>query len=104
MRDSQQDSQEQLLYVERVTGRALRTRKDMDRYFEFLNEIHPPRKSGPSLHEACLVAKRVVFVALVAFATFQYFAVDVVTEVLSIDKIRFMAPPAPVTATVATRT
>lgn len=32
-------------------------------------------------------------VALMAFAIFQYFAVDVVAEVLTIDRVKFLTPP-----------
>lgn len=93
MRDPDQQARDDLLYVERVTGHELRTREDVNRYLEFLEQVRPQRRPGESLHELCLVAKRVVFITLVAFATFQYFAVDVVREVMSIDKVRFLAPP-----------
>lgn len=99
MRDPELQAQEELLYVERVAGHALRTRQDMDRYFEYLQAVHPPHNSGASLQAACRVAKRLVFIALVAFATFQFFAVDVVSEVMTIDKLRFIAPPPPLTRT-----
>jgi hypothetical protein len=100
MHDADRQAQDDLLYVERVSGHELRTRRDMDRYLEFLEQVHAQRRPASSLQETCMAAKRVVFIALVAFSVFQYFAVDVVNEVMTIDKVRFLAPaPAELTKT-----
>jgi hypothetical protein len=100
MREPDRQAQDDLLYVERVSGHTLRTRKDMEKYLEFLEQVHPQRRPAASLHEMFVIGKRVVFVALVAFSVFQYFAVDVVNEVMTIDKVRFLPPtPADLTKT-----
>ncbi len=94
MRDREQETLQELLrYMEQELGHDLRTREDVDRYLAFLAEVHPQKENRASIGNDWLIAKRVVLVALVAFAVFQYFAVDVVTEVLSVDKVKFLSPP-----------
>ena len=94
MRDREQETREELLrYLEQVSGHAMRTREDVDRFLEFFAEVHPERRFLESLSSYWLVAKRLVLVALMAFAVFQYFAVDAVTEVLEFDRIKFLTPP-----------
>ncbi len=99
MRDQEHETLEELVrYMEQVSGRSIRTRADVDRYLEFLAEIHPQQERTASIAHAWLIAKRLVLAALTAFAVFQYFEVDTATEVLTIDKVRFLAPPAPHTS------
>lgn len=94
MRDQEQETREELLrYLEQVSGHALRTRADVDRFLEFYAEVHPGKQRREALADSWLVAKRVVLVMLAAFAVFQYFAVEAVTEVLTIDRVKFLTPP-----------
>jgi hypothetical protein len=94
VRDQEQETREELLrYLEQVTDRTLRTREDMDRFLAFFAEVHPEKEHREALAEAWMTAKRLVLVALAAFALFQYFAVEAVTEVLSTDKVKFLTPP-----------
>lgn len=94
MRDQEEDVLEELLrYMEQVLGACLRTREDVDRYLAFLAEVNPRRERSASFAYGWQAGKRLVLIALTAFAVFQYFAVDVVTEVLSTDRIKFLTPP-----------
>ncbi len=94
VRDQEHETLEELVrYMEQVSGRSIRTRADVDRYLEFLAEIHPQQERTATIAHAWLIAKRLVLAALTAFAAFQYFEVDAVTEVLTIDKVRFLPPP-----------
>ena len=79
--------------MEQVSGHSLRTRQDIDRYLQFLNEVRPQKEPGTWLVTGLVVLKRLVLIALMAFAAFQYLAVGVVTEVLSVDKVKFLTPP-----------
>jgi hypothetical protein len=93
VRDQEQETREELLrYLEQVSGHSLRTRRDVDQFLDFLDEVHPRHDRAP-VSPGWLSAKRVVLVALMAFAVFQYFAVDVVTEVMMIDRVKFLTPP-----------
>jgi hypothetical protein len=94
MRDREQETREELLrYLEQVSGHALRTREDVDQFLAFFAEVHPERHYLESLSAYWLVAKRVILAALMAFAVFQYFAVEAVTEVLDVDRVKFLTPP-----------
>jgi hypothetical protein len=94
MRDREQETREELLrYLEQVSGHAMRTREDVDQFLAFLAEVHPERHHLESLSTYWLVAKRVILAALMAFALFQFFAVEAVTEVLDVDRVKFLTPP-----------
>jgi len=94
MRDRELETREELLnYLERVSGHSMRTRQDMDRFLEFMDEVHPVRANKRFAAGSWSVAKHIVLLLLAGFSIFQYLAVDTTTEILSFEKIKFLIPP-----------
>jgi hypothetical protein len=93
VRDREQETREELLrYLEQVSGHSLRTRQDVDRFLRFLDEVHPHKNPAPA-DTGWSIAKRLILAVLLGFAVFQYYAVDVVTEIMLIEKVKFLTPP-----------
>lgn len=90
MSEGKPESREELVqHLEKLTGRTLRTREDIQAYVREVSE----RKATdlPSVRR-WLNAKRITLVALLAFGVVQYYILDVLLEIASMRTTTFFVP------------
>jgi hypothetical protein len=88
--ESGPDTHEELVqHLERLTGRSLRTREDIQAY---VREA-AARKAGerPAVRR-WLRAKKATLIALLAFGIIQYYVLDVMLEIMSMRTNTFFVP------------
>lgn len=84
------ESREELVqHLEKLTGRTLKTREDIRAYVREVAERKAHQQ--PSV-QRWLKAKRVTLAALLAFSVVQYYALDVMLEIVSIRSTTFFVP------------
>lgn len=90
MKDELPESREQLVqHLERLTGRTLKTREDIQAYVREVGERKATEQ--PSVRR-WLKAKKVTLGALLAFGVVQYYALDVMLEIVSLRSTTFFIP------------
>lgn len=78
------DPQEDLVgYFERVTGKRIRTREDLERYLECAQEVRPQWLHVNRVPQGSALFKQIVLAALLAIAVVQYVSMDVLVEIAS---------------------
>jgi hypothetical protein len=90
MTDALPENRDELVqHLEKLTGRTLRTREDIQAYVKEVSA----RKAGdePSVRR-WLKLKKVTLVALLAFGVMQYYMLDVMLEIVSMRSITFFVP------------
>ena len=90
MSEGQPETREELVqHLERLTGRTLRTRAEIQAYVREVSE----RKAidQPSVRR-WLNAKRITLGALLAFGVIQYYILDVLLEITSMHTTTFFVP------------
>lgn len=90
MSEGQPETREELVqHLEKLTGRTLRTRADIQAYVREVSE----RKASdlPSVRR-WLNAKRITLVALLAFGVVQYYILDVLLEITSMRTTTYFVP------------
>lgn len=88
--ESLPESREDLVqHLEKLTGRTLRTRADIQAY---VREVAERKSSEQSSVRRWLKAKKVTLAALLAFGVVQYYALDVMLEIVSIRSTTFFVP------------
>ena len=90
MSESRPESREELVqHLEHLTGRPLRTRKDIQAY---VREV-AARKAGerPGVRR-WLRAKKATLIALLAFGVIQYYVLDVMLQITSMRTNTFFVP------------
>jgi hypothetical protein len=90
MSEGPPETREELVqHLEKVTGRSLRTRADIQAYVR----EHAERKAAdqPSVRR-WLNAKRVTLIVLLAFGILQYYILDVMLEIASLPGTTFFVP------------
>ena len=90
MSEGQPETREELVqHLEKLTGRTLRTRADIQAYVREVSE----RKATdlPSVRR-WLNAKRITLVALLSFGVVQYYILDVLLEIASMRTTTFFVP------------
>ncbi len=90
--DERGTQEDLLLYYERVSGRILRTQADLDRFLDCAQEVRPQWLHVNRPPRGMALAKQIVLALLFAFASLQYFVLDVVTEIAALRENVYMAP------------
>jgi hypothetical protein len=88
--EKEPETREELIQqLEKLTGRTLKTRADVQAYFREAAE----RKAAaqPSVRR-WLKAKKVTLFALLAFSVIQYYILDVMLEIASMRSTTFFVP------------
>ena len=76
------DAQEDLVsYFERVTGRGIKTREDLERYLDCAKEVRPQWVHVNRVPDAPALFKQIVLAVLLVIAVVQYVSLDVLIEI-----------------------
>lgn len=90
MGEKEPETREELVqHLEKLTGRTLRTREDIQAY---VREVSARKATDDPSVRRWLKAKQVTLVALVAFAVIQYYMLDVLLEIASLRSTIFFVP------------
>jgi hypothetical protein len=90
MSDGQPENREELVqHLEKLTGRTLRTREDIQAY---VREVSARKATDQPSVRRWLNAKRITLVALLAFGVIQYYILDVLLEIASMRGTTFFVP------------
>lgn len=82
-------SEELLKYLEKVSGRRLRTRVDIQRYLE---EISAPKPVADIKRRNQRIAEQAVLLMFLAFAVLQYYYLDAFTQIYSLRGVTVFVP------------
>ncbi len=95
MCEIQAESREELLqHLERLTGRALRTREDVQAY---VREAAARKAIDQPSVRRWMKVKKMTLIALLAFSSMQYYLLDVLLEITSMHStVLFVPARAPV--------
>jgi len=88
--DKEPETREELVqHLEKLTGRTLKTREDIQAYFKEVSE----RKAAdnPSVRR-WLKAKKITLFVLLGFGVIQYYILDVLLEIASMRSTTFFVP------------
>ena len=86
MREKPPESREELIeHLERLSGRTLNTREDVQAYFRESAERKPSMARW-------LKAKKLTLIVLLAFSVMQYYILDVMLEIASMRTTTFFVP------------
>ena len=88
-------SREELLeHLERLSGRSIRTRAELE---DYLNELKGRAPGTPSGRPERLwtIARHAVLGAGLAIALLQYYLMDVYAQIESLQRVQFLNPDAP---------
>jgi hypothetical protein len=84
--DTPPESREELIqHLEKLTGRALKTREDVQAY------VRESAQRKPSMAR-WLKAKKLTLVVLLAFSVIQYYILDVMLEIASMRTTTYFVP------------
>jgi hypothetical protein len=90
MSEAQPETREELVqYLEKLTGRTLRTRADIQAY---VREVSARKASDQPAVRRWLKTKRITLIALLAFGITQYYMLDVLLEIVSMPRNTFFVP------------
>jgi hypothetical protein len=90
MTDALPDTREELVqHLEKLTGRTLRTREDIQAY---VREVSARKAEDEPSVQRWLRVKKVTLVALLAFGVMQYYMLDVMLEIVSMRTTTFFVP------------
>lgn len=79
------DAQEDLVnYFERVTGHAIRSRADLDRYLDYAQDVRPQWLHVNRVPTGSAFFKQIVLALLLVIAVVQYVALDALVEIASL--------------------
>lgn len=90
MSDDLPETREELVqHLEKLTGRTLRTREDIQAYVREVSARKPA--DAPSVRR-WLQLKKIALIALLAFGVIQYYILDVMLEIVSMPSTTFFVP------------
>jgi hypothetical protein len=90
MSDDLPETREELVqHLEKLTGRTLRTREDIQAYVREVSARKPT--DAPSVRR-WLQLKKIALIALLAFGVIQYYILDVMLEIVSMPSTTFFVP------------
>jgi len=76
-------------HLEKLTGRTLRTREDIQAY---VREVSARKATEAPSVRRWLQFKKIALVALLAFGVIQYYILDVMLEIVSMPSTTFFVP------------
>ncbi|HYR35919.1 MAG TPA: hypothetical protein VEQ87_16630 [Burkholderiales bacterium] len=89
-KQEQPASREELIrYLEQASGRSLRTREDVKAYVE---EMAARKAADQPAVRWWQRVKTITLIALAAFAFVQYYAMDVMTQIMALRENTFFVP------------
>lgn len=92
MSEREPETREELVqHLERLTGRTLKTREDIQAY---VKEVSARKATDEPSVRRWLKAKQVTLFALLVFGLFQYYLLDVFIEIMSLRSATFFVPAA----------
>ena len=84
------DAQEDLVnYFERVTGRSIRSRADLDRYLDCAQEVRPQWLHVNRIPTGSTFFKQIVLAVLLVIAVVQYVSLDALVEIASLPRTTY---------------
>jgi hypothetical protein len=90
MSEAQPQTREDLLeHLEKLTGRSLRTREEIQAY---VREVSARKATDEPSVRRWLQIKRVTLFALLAFGIMQYYLLDVMLEIISMPATTYFVP------------
>ena len=90
MKDPRPDTREELVqHLERLTGRTLRTRADIEAYVQ---EAAARKAADQPSVRRWLRAKKATLIALLTFGVIQYYVLDVMLEIASMPSNTYFIP------------
>jgi hypothetical protein len=81
--------EELILHLEKLTGRALKTREDIQAY---VREVSARKATDEPRVRRWLTVKKATLVALLAFGVIQYYMLDVMLQIVSMPTTTFFVP------------
>jgi hypothetical protein len=88
--EKEPETREELIqHLEKLTGRTLRTREDIQAY---VREVSARKARDEPSVRRWLNAKRITLVALLAFGVMQYYILDVLLQITSMQTTTFFVP------------
>jgi hypothetical protein len=81
--------EELVQHLEKLTGRTLRTRADIQAY---VREVAARKAADQPSVRRWLKAKKVTLFALLAFSVMQYYILDVMLEIVSLRSTTYFVP------------
>jgi hypothetical protein len=86
----QPETREELVqHLEKLTGRSLRTREDIQAY---VREVAARKASDQPAVRRWLQVKKVTLIILLGFGVMQYYILDVMLEIVSMRATTFFIP------------
>ena len=90
MKDPGPETREELVqHLERLTGRTLRTRADIEAYVQ---EAAARKAADQPSVRRWLKVKKATLIALLAFGVIQYYVLDVMLEIASLPANTYFVP------------
>ena len=90
MSEAQPETREELVqHLEKVAGRALKTREDIQSY---VREASARKAADKPALQRWLKVKRVTLIGLLAFSVMQYYILDVLLEIASMRTTTYFVP------------
>ena len=90
MSEREPESREELIqHLERLTGRSLKTREDIQAY---VREVAARKASDQPSVRRWLGVKKATLIALLAFGVIQYYMLDVMLEIVSMRTTTYFVP------------
>jgi len=88
--ETQPESREELLqHLEKLAGRALRTREEIQAY---VREAAARKAADQPSVRRWLMVKKMTLIALLAFSFLQYYILDVLLEITSMHRTVYFVP------------
>jgi hypothetical protein len=88
--ETEPETREELIqHLEKLTGRTLRTREDIQAY---VREVSARKAADDPAVRRWLKAKKITLIVLLGFGVMQYYILDVLLEIVSMPKTTFFVP------------
>jgi hypothetical protein len=88
--EKEPETREELVqHLERLTGRSLRTREDIQAY---VREVAARKAADEPSVRRWLKVKKLTLLVLLAFSVMQYYVLDVMLEIVSLPSTTFFVP------------
>ena len=90
MTEREPETREELVqHLEKLTGRTLRTREDIQAY---VREVAARKAADDPAVRRWLTAKKITLIVLLGFGVMQYYILDVLLEIVSMPTTTFFVP------------
>ena len=90
MSEREPESREELIqHLEKLTGRSLNTREDIQAY---VRELAARKATDEPSVRRWLTVKKATLIALLAFGVIQYYMLDVMLEIVSMRTTTYFVP------------